>query len=154
MMNNRVEQQGPGSKDLRATLHFLANDPLYKTVKPYTLHRSYTSSIPYDNFIDETVDNVAIQDLRGIESSFSFEENGFGVLEMPSAMSYDDFNDREKIEDIYCKEVGDALIKYMGASSVQIFDFAVSCPGLGFRKSVGLSSRFGRSGGGIHLSPM
>ncbi|CAN9094808.1 unnamed protein product [Alternaria alternata] len=40
-------------------------------------------------------------------------------------MSYEDFDNRTKIEEIYCKEVANALLSYMDASAVQVFDFAL-----------------------------
>jgi len=116
------------STDLNATLHFLARDPLYETVKPYTLHRLYMTTLTYDNFITDAVDGVAIRDFHTVEQEFSFEENGITVVDMESPMTYKDFNDPAKIEQIYYKEVDDALLSYIQAASVQIFDFAVGKP--------------------------
>ena len=69
---------------------------------------------------EDKIDGLLIRDLRG-----SFKKNGFTVLEMYSAMSYEDFNDRQKIHDIYCKEIAAGLEEYMGTSSVYIFNINV-----------------------------
>ena len=98
---------------------------MYEKDKPYTLHRSCLTNIPYDNFIAHTVENMTIRDLRAVEKTFSFDENGIAILQMQSSMAYDDFSDPAKIENIYCKEIGEALLQYTSAKSVQIFDFAV-----------------------------
>ena len=111
--------------DLSTSLQLLAKDPLYYKDKPYTLHRLYSISILHDNFIAHLVDDVNIRDLRAVEGTFPFDENGIGILEMQSNMTYDDFSDSVKMENIYCKEVGDALLQYTQALSIQIFDFAV-----------------------------
>jgi len=81
--------------------------------------------LPHDNFINEEVQDLTLHDLREEGRSLCFEENGIAVLEMHSALAYEDFSDRQKVEEVYCKEVADALLMYMDASSVQVFDFAL-----------------------------
>jgi len=114
-------------KSTRCTgsFQFLARNPIYEKVKPYSLHRSYVTTLPHDNFINEEVHNVELRDIREEGHGLTFEKNGFTVLDMHSAMSYEDFDNRTKIEEIYCKEVANALLSYMDASAVQVFDFAV-----------------------------
>jgi hypothetical protein len=107
------------------SFQFLARNPIYEKVKPYSLHRSYVTTLPHDNFINEEVHNVALRDIREEGDNLTFEKNGFTVLDMHSAMSYEDFDNQTKIEEIYCKEVADALLAYIDASAVQVFDFAV-----------------------------
>lgn len=109
-----------------ACMQFLARDPIYEKVKPYTLHRSYVTTLPHDNFINESVQHLELHDIRESSHALTFEKNGFTVLEMHSVMTYEDFSNRTKIEDVYCKEVSDVLLAYTGASAVQVFDFAVT----------------------------
>jgi hypothetical protein len=113
------------NRDLKATAYFLARDDLYRTVKPYYLE--YLSDIvPRSNLKTHKIDDLLIRDLRGREHEFTFEENGFTILEMHSSMSYEDFDDKDKVENIYCEELGATLLEYTGATSVQIFDTTVS----------------------------
>ncbi|KAF2010916.1 hypothetical protein BU24DRAFT_427105 [Aaosphaeria arxii CBS 175.79] len=108
----------------KASIDFLAKDPFYDRVKPYSIHRSLPTTLPHDNLVRE-VHDVPLHDLRKEAHSLSFEENGIAVLEMASAMTYDDFEDRHKVEQTYCKEVADALLMYTNAASVQIFDCSI-----------------------------
>lgn len=108
-----------------ASMQFLARSTFYDKVKPYSLHHSYTTTLPRTNFIVDNVSGIALHDLREEEGSLCFEHNGIAVLEMHSSLSYDDFNDRGKVQNVYCKEVANALLTYMNGSAVQVFDFAV-----------------------------
>jgi hypothetical protein len=111
-------------QDLRATLYFLRKDDLYGRVKPYSLE--YTrDDINQSNLKTDKVKDLLVKDLRGVEHEFTFEKNGFAVLEMDSAMSYENFDDPVKVENVYCQELGKCLLKYMQATSVQIFDTTV-----------------------------
>lgn len=108
-----------------AALQFLAKSPVYEKVKPYSLHHSYDTTLPRNNILVDDVSGIDVHDLRKERESLSFEENGITVLEMHSSLTYGDFDDDQKVQKIYCKEVADALLTYMGGSSVQVFDSRV-----------------------------
>ena len=115
------------TKDIRATLYYLRRDDLWETVKPYSLEFE-TDEIPRSNFKTQKVEDVPIEDVRGKEHKFSFSKTGWAVLEMKSAMTYEDFQDSNKIDNIYCHELSLLILEYMKpmkASSVQIFDTTV-----------------------------
>lgn len=107
-----------------ATVYYCTRHPLYSSVKPYLIDYEDSSDFPRTNIIPEA-HSISITDIRGTESTFSFEENGFAVLQMQSAMTYEDFENSEKIRAIYCAEVASCLLQYFGASEVHVFDFAV-----------------------------
>jgi hypothetical protein len=111
-------------KDVQASLYFIANHPMYHDEKPYIL--KYTpETTPISNYITQKVDNISIKDLRSIENKFTFERNGFAVLNLDSAMAYEDFQDEQKILGKYFSEVADALLEYTHGVSVHLFDFLV-----------------------------
>jgi len=115
------------TKDIRATLYYLRRDDLWETVKPYSLEFE-TDEIPRSNFKTQKVEDVPIEDVRGKEHKFSFSKTGWAVLEMKSAMTYEDFQDSNKIDNIYCHELSLLILEYMKpmiASSVKIFDTTV-----------------------------
>ena len=114
--------------DTYSSIHFLERSEIYKWEKPWGLHYSYLdwpAGVDRGNFIcDERI--VKIEDLRGQEHKFTFDRHGFAVIEMESSMLYDDFSNRNKIREVYCKELNSCLVDYLGASTVQIFDTQAS----------------------------
>jgi len=112
-------------KDTQATLYFLRRDELFKTEKPYSLDFD-TEDVPRSNLKAHKVPDVPIKDIRATGTRYNFEKNGIEMLKYEDRMEYEDWFDQKKIEDIYCEDLGHALIKRLGCSSVQIFDTAVS----------------------------
>jgi len=108
-----------------ATIYYMHQHPLYQHVKPYLIdYELDDDDFPRTNIIPEPHE-VFIQNIRGLESSFNFEDNGFAVLELQSAMKYEDFADKTKISEVYLEEISSCLLKYFGARAIHIFDFAV-----------------------------
>jgi hypothetical protein len=114
-------------EDLEASIYFLENNEIYRTEKPY--HLQYPiSGVERSNLRTQKNEHIPIRDLRGREDEISFENNGIAILEMETSMTYEEFNDKEKLKNVYCEEVGNALLQYTGAKEVQIYDFDVrSC---------------------------
>ena len=110
--------------DVFATIFFLQRNEVWQTTKSYNLAFE-SDTVPPSNIKTETLNNVLVRDLRGIEHNFTFERNGFAVLEVESAMTYKDFDDIDSIKEVYCREMGQCLLDYMQAVSVQIFDVQV-----------------------------
>ncbi|CZT11149.1 uncharacterized protein RCO7_05576 [Rhynchosporium graminicola] len=109
---------------LAATVYYCTRHRLYTTVKPYLIDYEDLSDFPRTNIIPEP-HTVSISDIRGLEAAFNFENNGFAVVQMESAMQYQDFDDLEKIRNVYCAEIASCLLQYFEAQEVHIFDFAV-----------------------------
>ncbi|KAK8099620.1 uncharacterized protein PG998_012861 [Apiospora kogelbergensis] len=109
---------------VQASMAFLARDPLYAKEKPYKVHYA-SSSVPPTNHIRETVNDIPIRDLRGLEHELTFLRNGIAVIEIESKMRYEDFNVKQKIIDCYCDEISRTLLGYMQAKAVQVFDFNI-----------------------------
>jgi len=112
-------------KDTSATLYFLRRDELFKTEKPYSLDFD-SENVPRSNLKAHKVPGLPIQDLRTKGPDFNFDNNGIEMLKYKDNMKYEDWDDQKKIEDVYCEDLGRALIKRLGCSSVQIFDTNVS----------------------------
>ncbi|KAN0117749.1 hypothetical protein V8E51_003726 [Hyaloscypha variabilis] len=111
-------------EDLEASIYFLENNEIYRTEKPY--HLQYPiSGVERSNLRTQKNEHIPIRDLRGREDEISFENNGIAILEMETSMTYEEFNDKEKLKNVYCEEVGNALLQYTGAKEVQIYDFDV-----------------------------
>jgi len=105
---------------VHADIHFLAEDELYEEEKPYSLRYEPEGDYARTNINIEKHEGIEIHDLRGLE--FSFEKNGFTVMNLESKMKYEDWDDPEKVVEIYLREVSSSLKKLLGARHVQIFD--------------------------------
>jgi hypothetical protein len=118
------QHEEPASQDIEATMYFMARDPIYRSVKPYFLQYFTSDGTPRNNVIQQEA-RVQINDIRGKEHMFNFTNSGFAILELDSKMSYDDFSDTEKIEEVYCEELSQCLLSYLHAESVHFFDRVV-----------------------------
>lgn len=63
---------------------------------------------------------VVIHDARGHESEFTLDKNGFQFMKHVS--QYLDFDDKEKIQSVYYKEVEELVKRELGARKVFVFD--------------------------------
>jgi hypothetical protein len=77
---------------------------------------------PQRNYGDVT-HIVPIRDIRGHESEYSLDKNGFQVVHSTTAEK--EFNDEEKIKGGYYKEIEDLLKEVTGAHKVVIFDHTI-----------------------------
>lgn len=117
-----------GSEHITAPLLFTERGQEFEQEKPYTVHHSvlgWEGNVPRTNLRSTEAVAVAIKDLRGRESQFSFRKNGFAVLEMDSKLAYEDFEDRTKVEEVYCQELASSLLAYFNAQAVQFSDIEV-----------------------------
>lgn len=109
------------------SFNFMRRLELYKTTKPYSIAfeiESWTGDVPRSNFQQDCVD-ITIEDIRGREGQFTFEKNGFALLDFSSSMTYEDFENTAKLENVYAQELGACLLQYFQATSVCIFSILV-----------------------------
>lgn len=107
---------------------FLNRSEVFRKEKPYSIDPEiddWSGDVARSNFSRNRVDNIPVSDIRGKEHLFSFEKHGFAVVEMHSSMVYEEFEDPQCIDDVYCQEVGSCLLKYLDAAEVHIFDVNV-----------------------------
>lgn len=119
-LNNMMAQT------VTASMYFLSREALYEKEKPYYLDYYPPNNFPRSNAVLEKFDELQIEDIRDELEDLSLSENGFFLAQIDSALTYDDFDDNDKIAKVYLKEVADTLIQKLGASRVQIYDFIVS----------------------------
>ncbi|KAF1963708.1 hypothetical protein CC80DRAFT_557569 [Byssothecium circinans] len=106
------------TNDANATIWYLKNLPLYSTTKPYVVNLPLHMIPPgkRTNQISVAVPNIRIRDLREVKESFDIDNSGLQYKDdIHSAMAYEDWEDPEKIMNIYVKEVGDYLKRTLGA---------------------------------------
>lgn len=114
--------------EITASLKFLERSPLYEKEKPYTIDHSipvWEADIERTN-IRTNAHEVVITDIRGKEDQFTFDANGFAIIEMESEMTYEDFQDRNKVEAVFCEEMASSLLQYFNdAAAIRVFDIEV-----------------------------
>lgn len=110
---------------LFADISFLARDPVYETTRVYDLDYK-SKQVPSNNLKTVVEPNVPIFDLREAEKSITFQNSGIAILDLETAMEYEDFAHEDRIMECYFQEVGQILLDYLGAASIQIFDYSVS----------------------------
>lgn len=93
---------------IRSSIWFLEDDPLYATVKPYSLAFTPEAQIPRDN-IQRTEVPVSISDLRGNEERFDLDLNGFRVLRFRDEHNEIDWDEVKMVEDLHYPRVVSAV---------------------------------------------
>jgi hypothetical protein len=100
----------------------LANLP---SVQPYNYVEPLPGQ-PQRNFGAEE-HTVTISDVRGREDAYTLDNDAFAALKnIPSAMSYEDWNDDSKIRNTYYPEVEKLLLERVpGAQRIFLFDHTI-----------------------------
>ena len=112
---------------VQTSINFLTNDPsLYETEKPYQIKYNAAPEVPVSNLRLEKQSPITISSIRGREADFSFEKNGFTVLNLNGTTPlYEDFDTPEGVRS-YILAVTGALKILLGAQKVQAFQYVVS----------------------------
>ena len=110
--------------DLRGSFPFLKRLDLYDTVKPYGVDFE-TPQVPRSNIVSQ-VEEVPIADIRNLSKTLTLAEDGIEVLPFHTSLRYEDFEEKSKVEELYCHEIGTLLLDHFQASSVQVFEAQVS----------------------------
>ena len=107
------------------TIDFLGPHDTSLIGKPYSLKYSPSKEFPLTNIVSESREQI-LQDVRGHEEEFGVAQNGFAVLELEPEITYDEYDDKDRVETVYYKQVAEGVKKLLGASRVQVFEHVVS----------------------------
>lgn len=112
-----------GGKNTAASLCFVVKgDPLHKIEKPY-LHNYSAKGVRRTNMAYEAVDDVEIRDMRAYP--LTYVKNGIEAAELVSSLSYEDFENRTKIETCFLKEARSVIRRVVGTNDVHIIEYKV-----------------------------
>ena len=112
--------------DVEADIHYLSRSDIYKSVKPYTLRYKPPGSLPISNVTREKECTI-IRNMRHHLDALKYDSCGFQVVELDTQMTFDDFSDVDKIDQVHRPEIEKCVKRTMQASSVQVLDYVVSC---------------------------
>lgn len=113
------------SGDILTNLIFLKPDEKYQYEKPYRLRYDPGGTIPRTNCETQVQKDVLVHDIRGTESKYTLDRNGFQVLKVESRLTPEEFHDREKVKSVYYEELGQLLKRTFGAKRVEILEHGV-----------------------------
>ncbi|KAK6334500.1 hypothetical protein TWF730_003714 [Orbilia blumenaviensis] len=108
---------------VQSSLYFLQRDPIYRAEKVYELRRSHDPKIPRTNMRLDKIEGIDIDDVRG--QNCSLATNGFFLLNLGSTITAEDFDDRSKVTQSFFPQLAGAVKSSLGASRIQIFDYAL-----------------------------
>jgi len=93
---------------------------------PHNFVEKPTDGTPQRNFTENVV-TVTMNDIRNHESDFWLEKDAFQALQsVPSQMTYKDWEDDEKVKNVYYPEVIKTLLDNVpGAHKVTLFDHTI-----------------------------
>ena len=114
-----------GSQDAKANMPFIRKNSLYSTEKAYNAD-VFTANISPSNVKTEMIRDIQITDLRPHKDSFCFNQHGFEILNFTSSLDPADWSDQQKVESVYCRELGQMMKKHLGASAIQVFETQVN----------------------------
>jgi hypothetical protein len=110
---------------VKSEVYFLKRNALYQEEKPYSLRFNPEGNFPRSNIELESRE-IEVRDVRPEVEALTFNKDKFAVIPLNSKMAYDDFDNEQKVRDVYLKEVADALKTFLGASLVQVFEHTAS----------------------------
>jgi len=114
--------------DIRAEIQYLKRLPLYNQEKPFQLF------VPIDPNAEDTrstnlefeAREQVFEDIRGRETMFSLDHDGFQIKTHPTALSLAHFQDRQTVETKYFNEIKQILQGIEGGyDEVFLFDWRV-----------------------------
>lgn len=119
----------PHTGDVQASFGFLKWSDLYLKEKPFQVYIDIPKDAPdqrrhnlnFEEDIEYTVHSV-----RGRETQYTLDENGFAYVKHKSSMTAQDFQDEHTVVQRYYEELEELLKRHMdGVDQVCIFDWRV-----------------------------
>jgi hypothetical protein len=111
--------------DVVTNLIFLEKDSKHETEKPYKLQYDPGPGLPRWNCKNESHDGITIHDIRGKESKFTVENQGFEVAKLSTELSPEDFTDEDKVRKVYYNELKDLCKRRFGAQRVEVLEHGI-----------------------------
>lgn len=110
--------------DIEADIHYLSRSDVYKSVKPYTLRYKPPGSLPITNVVREQKATI-IRNMREQPETLQYDKCGFQIANLDTQMTWEDFSDVDKIDQVHRPEIEQCVKETMQASSVQVLDYVV-----------------------------
>ena len=104
------------------TTKYIADLPIYNTMKPYVLKGDPPQGISRSNVVSDLRHDIAVHSVRGREDHFVLEEFG---------LAFEDFATNEPLDSVegierHLNEVPGFLQSLLGAKDVRVYEYKVS----------------------------
>ncbi|KAF4992470.1 hypothetical protein FGRMN_7141 [Fusarium graminum] len=109
---------------IQSSMYYLDRTSLHDEEKPYSM-RYLPDEIPQSNYKKVNFPMTA-KSMRNYDmDSFRLNQCGFQRIEIRTKLSYNDFWNNQRVQEVYIEEVKDALKKELNAQHVHVLDYAV-----------------------------
>ena len=113
-----------GFDSVETSMYFLDKSPKYDTEKPYSLRFPPGPDLAQSNVLREE-HTIRVDSMRD-RDSLTLETSGFEVMPFPSPLSYEDFEDSDKIAHVFLPALCHKIKAHLLAQHVVALDFSVS----------------------------
>jgi hypothetical protein len=115
-----------------ADFEFIEWQELYNMEKPYEIFIQLPKGLEHEqnnrtNLVFKKYEDNIVQDLRGQESQFDLDRNGFQIFDLPTSFRH--WHDRKAVENEYMKECVDILRGILDdVDSIYFYNWRASTP--------------------------
>ncbi|KAK5995288.1 Fe(II)/2-oxoglutarate-dependent dioxygenase nvfI-like protein [Cladobotryum mycophilum] len=128
MANNHENQSRVGighEAHIASSMYYLDRAHLQHVEKPYSMRYLPEEDIPQTNYM-KVKHPILVKSMREPGAGpFHIDECGFQIIDLHSSLTYDEFWDNERVQQVYVEEVKEALKRELGAKYVHVLDYAV-----------------------------
>lgn len=110
--------------DLIGKLKFAEQDPKWAEEKAFYLSYQPPPGSPDTNVVYEAVD-LLIHDIRPFKDSLSITREGYQIVDLESKLNYEDFFDRNRVQDVFLPELRTVLMELFGARGIYFHETVV-----------------------------
>lgn len=109
---------------IETTLRYAcADNEALDTEKAYILNYTVPPDTPKSNFAINFYPGIKVQNLR--TANLAFQENGIAISNLAHSMEKVEFDDEEKVEQVYLPKVHECICETLGSEEVYIFDYMI-----------------------------
>jgi hypothetical protein len=105
-------------------IYHLQELPDYGSEKPYTMRYVPEGTVPVTN-VQREQHMVTVDDMRHAKCEYTLDRNGFMVADLHTETVYEDFDNKERIEQVYFAELRAILSKQFPESNIDFVSYLV-----------------------------
>ncbi|KAH9822906.1 hypothetical protein Tdes44962_MAKER00734 [Teratosphaeria destructans] len=108
-------------KDIKVRLQYLKDDPIYRSVKPVQITPNFADKEKRTNVKLESGELETIVDVRGLDESFTLDQNGFRYVKAPTR--FEQWSSQPRIAEEYLPELESLLKREVdGCDEIYFYD--------------------------------
>jgi hypothetical protein len=120
-----IATHAPGPTSIETEFWFLERTERHDEEKPYKLRYDPGPDTSRTNCTNIRVEGISVSNIRGREHKFTMETEGFAIAQLDSKLKPEEFDDDDKVKEIYYAELRELLGKKFGAKRVEILEHGV-----------------------------